>query len=91
MGRPYSWFKDSQSLLVKFLPGNKQALIDKETAIPEGPTVSVNDGKKAQNRTYQDLLKDKNDEFNFEQLVRSEIYKVSISGKIEKWKRCSNV
>jgi len=86
MGRPYTWFKDNKSMLVKFLPSDRQALIDKERAIPTGPTVSVNDGKKAQNRTYQDLLKDKNDEFNFEQLARSAIYKISIEGTAEKWK-----
>ena len=42
-------------------------------------------GKKAQNRTYQDLLKNKNDEFNFEQLARSEIYKVPLKGKASPW------
>ena len=87
MGRPFSWYRDSKSLLVRFLPENKKALIEKSTAIPYGPTVTVNDGKKAQNRTYQDLLKDKSDEFNFEQLVRSELYKISLTGEKELWKK----
>ncbi len=43
------------------------------------------DGKKAQNRTYQDLLQNKNDEHNFEQLALSDIYKVSMDGSSEKW------
>jgi len=89
MGRPFSWYRDSKSLLVRFLPENKKTLIEKSTAIPYGPTVTVNDGKKAQNRTYQDLLKDKSDEFNFEQLVRSELYKVNLSGKKELWKEAA--
>ena len=62
MGRPFVWFKDSESLLVKKLPGSRKALIDTKEAVPTGPTVSVSEaGVKAQNRTYQDLLKNKND------------------------------
>ena len=53
--------------------------------MPTGPVVSVNDGKKAQNRTYQDLLKNKYDEHNFENLVISDLYKVSLKGKRVKW------
>ena len=41
---------------------------------------------KAQNRTYQDLLKNKNDEYNFEQLTLSELYKVSLNGIKTIWK-----
>ena len=80
-----SWFEDGQSLLVKMVPADRKELIDTKTSIPTGPTISVNDGEKAQNRTYQDLLKNRNDEFNFEQLAISDLYKVSIEGTIEKW------
>jgi len=86
IGMPYDWFKDNESLLVKFLPDNRQPLIDKSENIPQGPTVSVNKGQKAQNRTYQDLLKDKADEFNFEQLARAELYRVSLEGQKSLWK-----
>ncbi len=80
-----NWFEDGKSLLVKIIADDKQALINTQNAIPAGPTISTNDGKKAQNRTYQDLLKNKNDEYNFEQLAHSEIYKYSLNGKKEKW------
>ena len=83
MGSTLNWFEDNQNLLVKMLPGDRKPLINTSTAVPSGPTVSVSDGSKAQNRTYQDLLKTPNDEFNFEQLARSEIKKVSIKGKTE--------
>ncbi len=86
LGSPFEWYQDGKSLLVKVLPEDKKALIDESTAVPTGPTVSVNEGQKAQNRTYQDLLKNKNDEFNFEQLVRSEIYKVDLEGNSSLWK-----
>jgi len=86
LGRPFAWLRDGKTLLIKQLPKDKQALIDEANAIPTGPTVSVNEGQKAQNRTYQDLLKNKNDEFNFEQLARSQIYKVGLNGKSSLWK-----
>ncbi|PWJ34965.1 alpha/beta hydrolase family protein [Sediminitomix flava] len=85
VGNVINWFEDGQSLLVKMVPANRKPLIDTKTAVPTGPTISVNDGKKAQNRTYQDLLKNKNDEHNFEQLALSELYKVSLDGSKEKW------
>ena len=87
MGSPYDWFPDGSGFLVKVLPEDRKALIDKATAIPTGPRISVNEGgTKAQNRTYQDLLKDKADEANFEQLVRSTLYKVSMDGSMSQWK-----
>ncbi|MBF8151117.1 S9 family peptidase [Winogradskyella sp. F6397] len=83
MGSTISWFNDNEHLLVKMLPSDRKPLIDTDIAVPTGPTISVSDGAKAQNRTYQDLLKTPNDEFNFEQLARSEIKKVSINGNVE--------
>ncbi len=80
-----NWFKDGKSVLVKMLPNDRKELINVSEAVPQGPTISSNDGKKAQNRTYQDLLKNPNDEFNFEQLARSELYKVSMDGTMAKW------
>ena len=85
IGDVINWFEDGKSLLVKMVSNNRKPLINTKTAVPTGPTISVNDGKKAQNRTYQDLLKNKNDEHNFEQLASSELYKVSVDGTKEKW------
>ncbi|MEM9897046.1 MAG: prolyl oligopeptidase family serine peptidase [Bacteroidota bacterium] len=85
MGRPMVWTKDSKSMLVKMLPSDREPLINAETAVPTGPTVTESSGAKAQNRTYQDLLKNPVDEKNFEQLGRSEIYRVSLDGSSEKW------
>ena len=80
LGNPFSWFKDNETILVKMLPKNRPALINAAKDIPTGPTVSTADGSKSQNRTYQDLLKNKTDETNFESLVNSELYKVSLNG-----------
>ncbi|MGC4041762.1 MAG: prolyl oligopeptidase family serine peptidase [Flavobacterium sp.] len=80
MGSPFNWMKDSESLLVKMIPNNRPALIDSKNDLPKGPTVSSSDGSKSQNRTYPDMLKNKADETNFETLMSSELYKVSLSG-----------
>lgn len=80
-----NWFKDSKAVLVKFISKDRVSLIDVKSSVPSGPTISSNEGKKAQNRTYQDLLKNPNDEFNFKQLALSEIYKVSLDGSKELW------
>ncbi|RIA10355.1 dipeptidyl aminopeptidase/acylaminoacyl peptidase [Flavobacteriaceae bacterium MAR_2010_72] len=87
IGRPFTWFKDSSALIAEFLPDNRQVLINTKEAVPTGPTISVSEaGVKAQNRTYQDLLKNPNDEYNFEQLTLSELRKVTIDGKTSLWK-----
>jgi dipeptidyl aminopeptidase/acylaminoacyl peptidase len=85
MGDVINWFEDSQALLVKMVSSDRKPLIDVGNAVPAGPTISVADGKKAQNRTYQDLLQNPNDEHNFEQLALSEIHKVSLDGSSEAW------
>jgi len=79
-----NWLNDSE-ILIKVIPETKKKLIDQSGIVPSGPTISSNDGENAQNRTYQDLLKNKTDELNFEQLVTSDIYKVTLDGKISKW------
>lgn len=80
-----NWNKDNSAILVKMLPQDRKKLIDPETSVPTGPTISVSDGKEAQNRTYQDLLKNPTDEFNFEQLARAELVKVNLNGETSKW------
>lgn len=85
MGAVATWLKDDKALLVKTLPDNRKALIDKSNYVPSGPTVSVNEGQKAQNRTYQDLLSNPTDEHNFEVLAHSEIYKFNLDGSSVKW------
>ncbi|MEO8517044.1 MAG: prolyl oligopeptidase family serine peptidase [Flavobacterium sp.] len=86
LGSPFNWTNDNETLLVKILPKNRPALIDSKKYLPKGPTVSVSEGTKSQNRTYQDLLKNKTDEVNFENLITSELYKISLSGQSELFK-----
>lgn len=88
LGNPITWYRDSQNLLINtVIPGRK--LIDSKKDLPTGPIVSVSDGSVSQNRTYQDLLKNKTDEYNFEQIVSSEIYKVNLNGDLSKFKNAN--
>jgi len=80
-----NWFKDGSAVLVKMLPENREELINTNTAVPTGPTISTSDGQKAQNRTYQDLLQTPNDEFNFEQLAKASLVKVDLNGNATPW------
>jgi dipeptidyl aminopeptidase/acylaminoacyl peptidase len=86
MGNPVCWLNDNENLLVRLLPKNRIALIDTKKDLPLGPTVSSSDGSISQNPTFQDLLKNKSDEQNFESLITSDLYKISITGKAELFK-----
>jgi dipeptidyl aminopeptidase/acylaminoacyl peptidase len=86
LGMPYLWNNDSQSFLIRTLPQNRAALINADEDLPTGPIVSTADGKVSQNRTYQDLLKNPQDEKNFETLTASEIYNVNLTGNLKKLK-----
>ncbi len=85
IGVPFVWLADNQTILYKKIPNNKVQLVDRSTAIPKGPVIAVNEGKKAQNRTFQDLLKNPTDEHNFEQLASSELWLVHVKGGVQPW------
>ncbi|MFN5415691.1 MAG: prolyl oligopeptidase family serine peptidase [Flavobacteriia bacterium] len=87
MGNPITWFKNSESVLIKVLPTDRPALIQAASTLPNGPTVSISEkGAKAQNRTYADLLKNKMDEANFENIMTSELKQISLDGTSLNWK-----
>ena len=87
LGLPYTWFKDSDNLLVKVLPKNRPALLDASKNLPTGAIISNADGTVSTNRTFPDLLKNKNDEVNFENLATSELLKVNLNGKSSVFKK----
>lgn len=89
LNNPFSWMRDSKSLIVRVLPSVRQSLIDEKKDLPAGPIISESDGRESQNRTYQDLLKNSRDEMNFETLIRSELVKVDINGNSELFKEAA--
>ncbi len=80
IGSTYVWSRDDKFILATTVIKKKKNLIDKLTNVPTGPIIAENDGQKAENRTYQDLLKGPVDETNFEILVTSEISKFDLNG-----------
>lgn len=86
LGTPFTWFPNSESLLVRQLPKDKKNFIDVSLAVPNGPSVLISDGTVAQNRTYPDLIKSKEDEANFRTMARSELHKVDLNGSTSLWK-----
>lgn len=80
LGAPFSWFNDNETILVKLLPSSRKPLLDAKKDLPAGPIISNASGAKSQNRTYPDMLKNKNDEINFENIITSELYKISLNG-----------
>ncbi len=80
LGNPFNWFLDNETILVKMLPKDRKPLLDSKKDLPTGPIISNTSGEKSQNRTYPDMLKNKNDEVNFENIITSELYKVNING-----------
>ena len=87
IGNPFSWLNDNATILVKMLPKNRAALLDAKKDLPNGPIISNADGAKSQNRTYPDMLKNKNDELNFENIMTSELYKVTLDGTATLFKK----
>lgn len=80
IGSVYVWSRDDQFILATTVLKDRKPLIDKLLNVPSGPIIAENDGEKAENRTYQDLLKSPVDEANFETLVTSEISKFDLNG-----------
>lgn len=84
MGSPYLWYNGGKNLLLSKLPAQRKALINSDKDLPLGPIVSTSDGQVSQLRTYQDLLKNPQDEANFETITQSEIYSADLNGQQQK-------
>lgn len=78
MGGTYTWCPDSKALLIHVVPENR---IQPKKALPTGPAVQEALGSKAPVRTYQDLLRNKQDEAFFDFYATSRIDKIELSGK----------
>ena len=89
LGNPFNWFNDNETILVKMLPKNRGVLLNANKDLPTGPIISNADGSKSQNRTYPDMLKNKNDEINFENIITSELYKVNLNGTVTFFKNAA--
>jgi dipeptidyl aminopeptidase/acylaminoacyl peptidase len=76
MGTPYTWCPDSKSLLIHVLPENR---VKPKKALPTGPAVQAATGTQAPVRTYQDLLRNKQDEAFFDYYATSRLDKIELN------------
>lgn len=77
---PYKWLGNSDKFLISKRPSREMDLIDHSKDLPTGPVVSTSDGKVSQLRTYQDLLRNPQDEQDFETLATSELVWLDLYG-----------
>lgn len=78
-GRPFDWFSDSKTLVVKFVDEQRGDMPQAPT-VPAGPTIQQNIGKAKPSRTYQDLLKNRYDEQLFDYYMQTQLKLVSVDG-----------
>lgn len=94
LGSPYQWSKKNGHLLVRL---KSSGTIDwKRQPLPTGPAIQQATGEKAAARTYQDLLKNPEDEKRFQHYISSKWIEMEVAQGKEKellpeglWKRLS--
>lgn len=77
---PFVWSPDGASLVVRAVPGKRSGAPPREPAVPSGPVVQENLGKKAPARTYQDLLRSPYDADLFEYHLTAVVARVGLDG-----------
>jgi dipeptidyl aminopeptidase/acylaminoacyl peptidase len=77
-GTPYRWLPN-EALLCKFIPADRGAPPVK-SAVPTGPIIQENLGRKTASRTYTNLLQNPHDEALFEYYVTSTLERVRLDG-----------
>lgn len=79
---PCSWMPDGTRLLCRLLPQNRgEQPVDDAT--PAGPAIQEGQGRTTPNRTYQDLLKDQDDESRFEYYAMNQLALIDLSGGVK--------
>lgn len=76
LGTPFSWMEDSERILVRSVPARGPA--PDANVVPTGPAIEETSGKVSQIMTYQDLLKNGQDEVLFEFYGSSQLLVVQV-------------
>lgn len=81
LGLKYQWLHNSLGLATSIAIDSER--LPQTHQLP-GPNISVASGKKAPRRTYQDLLKNAQDEAQFNQLTTSQLSIIMLDGRVTK-------
>jgi len=79
--RPCEWMADSRSLICNAVPKDRGA-VPVRSEVPTGPVIQENLGRVTPGPTYEDLLKNPEDEAIFDYYATSQVVVVGLDGKI---------
>lgn len=78
-GNPCAWLPGGAGFVCKTVPSDRGEPPN-SSPIPDGPTVEENLGRKAPTRTYQNLLRDRQDEALFEYYLTAQLERIDLEG-----------
>jgi dipeptidyl aminopeptidase/acylaminoacyl peptidase len=79
-GNSFIWNPDGKSILGKFIPDGRSELVLQNKS-PQEPLIQENTGKSAPVPTYQDLLRNPDDEKLFDHYFTSQLKQVNLQGQ----------
>ncbi len=79
----FGWMPDQKNLLITMVPKNRGAAPAYQNLTPTGPAIQETSGRRGAVQTFQDLLKNPNDERLFEYYASSQLAVVSLDGKVK--------
>lgn len=82
-GGPCAWLAGDEGIVCRIIPAARGAA-PQPYAVPLGPRIEENLGRKTPGRTYADLLQDDHDEALLDYYLRSEVVHVSLEGVVTK-------
>jgi dipeptidyl aminopeptidase/acylaminoacyl peptidase len=77
--RPYEWMPDSSGIVARVLVTLDAA--PQSSRVPEGPAIQESRGRKAANRTYEDMLRDESDAALLELHMQSKLLRIPLTGE----------
>jgi dipeptidyl aminopeptidase/acylaminoacyl peptidase len=83
LGGAFTWLSDGKRLVCRLIPEDRGEL-PVPGEVPSGPVIQENLKGIAPSRTYQDLLKNPDDEATFEYYGASELAIVTVGGQLER-------
>jgi dipeptidyl aminopeptidase/acylaminoacyl peptidase len=82
LGSPCEWLSDSQSLVCRTVPANRGPAPSR-SEVPAGPVIQENLGRVTPGATFEDLLKNPEDEQFFDYYATSQVQLIRLDGTVK--------